>query len=58
MSAIIATIATAAAFGAALYRYLVVLVATRHPLDLELETARGFFGGIFGGILVLLIGEA
>ena len=54
----VASIATSAAFGAALYRYFAVLFFARTSADLEAETANGFFGGMVFGVLAIGLGVA
>jgi hypothetical protein len=51
----VASIATSAAFGAALYRYFAVLFVAGRSEDLEPETARGFFGGLGVGFLAAML---
>jgi hypothetical protein len=58
MTSAVASIAAVAAFGAAFCRYSAVLFAPRRSFDLEPETALGFFYGLLGGVLGVLIGEA
>ena len=58
MTPTIAAVATAAAFGAALYRYFAVLFVAQVSADLEPETARGFFGGVAIALIALAWGQA